>query len=59
VIDFYLIHSINTGVWPQLKDARFGDFLDHAIKKGKIRYAGFSFHDQLGLFKEVVDPDST
>ena len=55
VIDFYLIHSINTGVWPQLKDARFVDFLDHAIKKGKIRYAGFSFHDQLGLFKEVVD----
>lgn len=55
VIDFYLVHAINRGVWPQLKEAGFGEFLDRAIKTGKIRYAGFSFHDQLGLFKEVVD----
>jgi predicted aldo/keto reductase-like oxidoreductase len=55
VIDFYLVHAINRGVWPQLKEAGFGEFLDQAIKKGKIRYAGFSFHDQLGLFKEAVD----
>ncbi len=31
------------------------DFLDSALEEGKIRYAGFSFHDEIGLFKEIVD----
>lgn len=55
VIDFYLIHSLNEDVWPVLKEAGIGEFLDQAIKDGKIRYAGFSFHDQIRLFKEIVD----
>jgi uncharacterized protein len=55
VIDFYLLHALKNNVWLQLKEAGYKDFLDQAIKEGKIRYAGFSFHDQLGLFKEIVD----
>jgi predicted aldo/keto reductase-like oxidoreductase len=55
VIDFYLVHSLNKGVWPILKEAGINEFLDQAIKDGRIRYAGFSFHDQVGLFKEIVD----
>jgi uncharacterized protein len=55
VIDFYLVHSLNKGVWPSLKEAGINEFLDQAIKDGKIRYAGFSFHDEVGLFKEIVD----
>ena len=31
------------------------EFLDSAIKSGKIHHAGFSFHDDLTLFKEIVD----
>lgn len=54
-IDFYLVHSLNTTVWPVLKEAGIGEFLDQAIKDGRIRHAGFSFHDQAGLFKEIVD----
>jgi predicted aldo/keto reductase-like oxidoreductase len=55
VIDFYLIHTLNKGLWPVLKEAGVREFLDQAIKDGKIRYAGFSFHDQTALFKEIVD----
>lgn len=55
VIDFYLVHALNAGVWPVLKEAGVKDFLDGAIQDGRIRYAGFSFHDQAGLFKEIVD----
>jgi len=54
-IDFYLVHGINRQVWASLKDAGVAEFLDAAIKDGRIRYAGFSFHDKLDLFKEVVD----
>ncbi|MBM7867533.1 aldo/keto reductase [Heliobacterium gestii] len=55
VIDFYLVHALNKNVWPVLKEAGIHEFLDEAIQDGRIRYAGFSFHDQLGLFKEIVD----
>ncbi|BBB90747.1 aldo/keto reductase [Methylomusa anaerophila] len=55
VIDFYLVHALNKGVWPILKEAGINEFLAQAIQDGRIRYAGFSFHDQLGLFKEIVD----
>jgi predicted aldo/keto reductase-like oxidoreductase len=55
VIDFYLIHGITKTYWEKLKKLGFEDFLNQAIEDGKIRYAGFSFHDRVELFKEVVD----
>jgi len=54
-IDFYLVHCVMKQFWGNLKNARVFEFLDSAIKDGRIRYAGFSFHDELPLFKEVVD----
>jgi uncharacterized protein len=55
VIDFYLVHGLNTAFWPVLRDAGVQEFLEQAIKDGRIRYAGFSFHDEIGIFKEIVD----
>lgn len=54
-IDFYLVHAINKAFWANLMQLGIGEFLDEAIKSGRIRYAGFSFHDEVDLFKEVVD----
>lgn len=54
-IDFYLVHALNAGVWENLKKLGINEFLDSAIKDGRIRYAGFSFHDKLAVFKEIVD----
>lgn len=54
-IDFYLVHSVNKAFWPNLVNNDIFDFLDAAKADGRIRHAGFSFHDELPLFKEVVD----
>lgn len=55
VIDFYLLHALNKGVWQNLKKLGVGEFLDKAIKDGKIKHAGFSFHDDIDTFIEIVD----
>ena len=54
-IDFYLLHSLNRKTWDKLLDFGVLEFLDKAIASGLIKYAGFSFHDELPLFKEIVD----
>lgn len=54
-IDFYLLHAIKRSLWEKLLDMGVLEFLDSAVKTGKIRHAGFSFHDDLTLFKEIVD----
>jgi len=54
-IDFYLLHALKRSLWDKLLRNGVLEFFDNAIKAGKIRYAGFSFHDDLTLFKEVVD----
>ncbi|GKU24896.1 aldo/keto reductase [Clostridium folliculivorans] len=54
-IDFYLVHALNKTDWERLKANGIDEFLDSAIKDGRIKYAGFSFHDKLEVFKEIVD----
>jgi hypothetical protein len=54
-IDFYLVHGLMRQFWDKLRPLKVTEFLDEAIEDGRIRYAGFSFHDELGLFKEIVD----
>jgi uncharacterized protein len=54
-IDFYLLHGLNTMFWKNLSEFGVTDFLDKAIADGRIRHAGFSFHDNVMLFKQIVD----
>lgn len=54
-IDFYLVHGLQKPFWENLRSLGVTDFLDDAIADGRIKYAGFSFHDELPLFKEIVD----
>lgn len=54
-IDFYLLHGLGHSTWKNLKDLDVFEFLDSAIEDDRIGYAGFSFHDELKLFKEIVD----
>lgn len=54
-IDFYLIHSLNREYWERVKKYDVFGFIEKSLKNGKIRNIGFSFHDELPLFKEITD----
>ena len=53
-IDFYLAHNLNSIVWPQIREDGLGAFFDEALKDGRIKYAGFSFHDRPAVFEDIL-----
>ena len=54
-IDFYLLHGLSRNTWEKAKKLGFEHFLGKALADGRIHYAGFSFHDEFPVFKEIVD----
>ena len=54
-IDYYLIHALNGELWENAKQHGVIEFLDDALKKGKIINAGFSFHGLAQDFNPIVD----
>ena len=54
-IDMYLIHCIDKDGWEVTKKCRVIEILEELKAEGKIGRIGFSFHDDLSLFKEVID----
>ena len=54
-IDFYLLHALNRDRWETVKRCNFLAKLEEAKADGRIRYAGFSFHDDLDCFKMIID----
>lgn len=53
--DFYLLHALNRKVWPKIRDLQVLNWLEEKINKGFIRFIGFSFHDDLEVFKSIID----
>jgi len=54
-IDYYLVHALNKNFWPKMLQHGVLDFLDSALASGKIKRAGFSYHDGPELFPQIVD----
>lgn len=54
-IDFYLMHTLDEDKWENLKKCDVFKFLDAVKKDGRVKNIGFSFHDNVKLFKEIID----
>ncbi len=55
-IDFYLLHAVNNESW-ETKVLKFDILpkLEKKLAEGKIKHLGFSFHDDLDIFKKIID----
>lgn len=54
-IDFYLLHGLNKGIWAKVQDLNVLEWAENNIAEGRIKYLGFSFHDEYNVFKDIID----
>lgn len=54
-IDIYLFHMLNQTNFDKVKSFGFIDKMEAAKKQGRISHIGFSFHDTLPVFKNIID----
>ena len=54
-IDMYLLHCLQWKWWPFLRDMGILEWLEGAKADGRIGEVGFSFHDNVDIFREIVD----
>ena len=53
-IDFYLLHALDGNRWNQMEALGVFDACMDMKKKGKIKYIGFSFHDDYDAFEKII-----
>jgi uncharacterized protein len=54
-IDFYLLHALERERWSEIQRLDLLRRAEAAKADGRIRHFGFSFHDNLETFKQIVD----
>jgi len=55
VIDMYLIHNLTVAIWERCQKFGVLAYLEEQQRLGRIHQIGFSFHDELPFFKELID----
>ena len=54
-IDYYLVHNLQAVSWAKLRELGVMDFIDSAMRDGRIRSIGFSYHGGRQDFRAIVD----
>lgn len=54
-VDFYLLHTLNKQYWDMTLKLDALAWLDAEKRRGRIRFAGFSFHDEYDAFTKITD----
>jgi len=53
--DFYLFHALTKDRFEKIKKLNLIEKMEDKKAKGLFKYIGFSFHDSLDVFKEIID----
>ena len=53
-VDFYLLHCLDKEKWQKVLDLELIPYFEELKSKGKIRYFGFSFHDEYEVFETIA-----
>lgn len=53
-IDFYLLHALNKERWNAVKKHKMIEEVEKLRDEGKIRFIGFSFHDEYPIFEDIL-----
>ena len=54
-IDFYLLHTLNSASYDRMVKLGVVDFCRQLKAEGKIRFLGFSFHDEYPVFERIIN----
>jgi uncharacterized protein len=54
-IDMYLFHDVRRARWDMVQRLGLLEWMEKQQARGRIGVTGFSFHDELDVFKAVVD----
>lgn len=54
-IDFYLLHALNKERWNTVLQLDVLESMKKAIAGGKVKHAGFSFHEDINFFRTILD----
>ncbi len=53
-VDFYLLHALDEAKWKTVLEFGILDYCEKLKAEGKIRYFGFSFHDEYEAFETII-----
>lgn len=53
-VDFYLLHCLDKEKWQTVLDLGLIPYFEEMKEQGKIRYFGFSFHDEYEVFETIA-----
>lgn len=53
-VDFYLLHALDSDKWKKIIEYKIIDLCEELKAEGKIKYLGFSFHDEFNVFEEII-----
>lgn len=53
-VDFYLLHALDNERWESLLKLGVIEEVEQLQKEGKIKYLGFSFHDEYPVFEKII-----
>lgn len=54
-VDYYLLHALSAERWEKCLELGLPALLDEWLAQGKIRCAGFSFHDGYDAFERILN----